>query len=521
MATDPLPASAPAPAPTAAKPPARPVALAAAVVLHRRTPGLEAYWVQRRDELAYLGGFHAFPGGRVAREDRAVRVAGVDEPERAALLACAVRETFEETGVLLARGARRVSAARRDEARRAMLAEDLSLEAFLAGEELAIDVRDFVPAGRWVSPPFTPGGFDTQFFLCELPEGEVAHFDPGELQGGEWLSPGTALERWREHKALLAAPALYTLRELLARPDAGPKAGGEALGTTPEARGGDVPRIEVHPGFVLVPQRTETLAPATHTNCIVIGGPELLVVDPGSKDPVELQALDRALDRLLAEGRRVHGTLVTHHHGDHWGGVEHVRQRYGGPVYAHAWTAPRVGADRALEGGETITLEASPGGQAWRLEVLFTPGHTPGHLALYEPVSGTIVAGDLVSGLSTVIIDPPEGDMAAYLASLSRLLERPATLLLPGHGPPIGGPRHRLRFYLEHRAWREGRIVAALGEGTRALEEIVTVAYDDTPVDRHGIAARSALAHLLKLEGEGRVEQAADGRWLAAGKEPR
>ena len=148
----------------------------------------------------------------------------------------------------------------------------------------------------------------------------------------------------------------------------------------------------------------------------------------------------------------MHGTLVTHHHGDHWKGVAHVRKRHGGPVYAHAWTAPRVGADHALEGGETIELAPTPGGQEWKLEVVFTPGHTPGHLALYEPVSGTIVAGDLVSGLSTVIVDPPEGDMAAYVASLESLLARRSTLLLPAHGPPIGGPRHRLRHLIEHRA---------------------------------------------------------------------
>ena len=493
--------------------PTRPVALAAAVVLWRRTPGLEVYWVQRRDELAYLGGFHAFPGGRVAREDRAVVVADAEDAARAALLACAVREMFEETGVLLARGARRVPALRREEARKAMLADDLTLSAFLAAENLSIDPRDFVPAGRWVSPPFTPGGFDTYFFLCELPDGEAADFDPGELQAGEWLTAGTALGRWRDQKALLAAPALYALRELDARPDATPVAWGEALASSPEARGGAVPRIEVHPGFVLVPQKTPTLAPATHTNTILIGGPELLIVDPGSDDPFELANLDAGVERLLAEGRRVHGTLVTHHHGDHWKGVEHVRTRFGGPVYAHEWTAPRVGADHALKGGETIELAPTPGGQAWRLEVLFTPGHTPGHLALYEPVSGTIVAGDLVSGLSTIMIDPPEGDMTDYIASLNALLARPATLLLPAHGPPIGGPKARLRDLLAHRKWREDRIVAALDGSTRTLEEIVPLAYDDTTADRHGLAGRSALAHLLKLEREGRVARGADDRW--------
>jgi len=195
-----------------------------------------------------------------------------------------------------------------------------------------------------------------------------------------------------------------------------------------------------------------------------------------------------------------------------------LRARFDVPVYAHPWTAERIGADAPLGGGETIALADEPAAHGrparpWRIDVLHTPGHTPGHLALYERVSGTLVAGDLVSGLSTVVVDPPEGDMAAYVASIARLAALPATLLLPGHGPPIGGPAHRLAFYLEHRAWREGRILAALADGPRALADIVTRAYDDTPPARHGIAARSALAHLLKLRAEGRAAEAGDGLW--------
>jgi glyoxylase-like metal-dependent hydrolase (beta-lactamase superfamily II) len=285
----------------------------------------------------------------------------------------------------------------------------------------------------------------------------------------------------------------------------------------------------VHPGFVLVPLRSPTLAPATHTNCLVIGGPEVLIVDPGSPYEDEQAQLDGALDALVKGGagtagydgpRQVKGILVTHHHADHWGGVARLREQFDVPLYAHAWTAERIGADRPLAGGETIELASEPArarGRArpWRLDVLHTPGHTPGHLALYDRVSGTIVAGDLVSGLSTVVVDPPEGDMAAYVASIARLAELPATLLLPGHGPPIGGPAHRLAFYLEHRAWREARVLAALADGPRPLAAIVPVAYDDTPAARFGIAARSALAHLLKLRAEGRVEELPDGAWGA------
>ncbi len=515
------------------------VSLAATVVLYRRAPALEVYWVRRADALQFLGGFHAFPGGRLNRADHGVPVQDVTG-EAAALVACAVREMFEETGVLLARGARRVPRTRRDAARRGLLADEsgggpgagaaaVDFAAFVRDEALVIEGADFTPAGRWRSPAFQPGGFDTQFLLAEAPDGESPDVWPGELASGEWIAPEQAIARWRDNGVLLAAPALATLRALAAAPAASAAEWGAALSERPEAQGGRVPRIEVHPGFVLVPVRTPTLAPATHTNCIVIGGPEVLVVDPGSPYDEEQELLDQALDALVAGGqgtagydgpRRVAGVLVTHHHADHWGGAARVARRFDVPVYAHGWSAPRVGADTQLNGGETIALAdepAAPGRPArpWRIEVLHTPGHTPGHLALYDRVSGTIVAGDLVSGLSTVVVDPPEGDMAAYVASIARLAELPATLLLPGHGPPIGGPAHRLAFYLEHRAWREARILAALADGPRALGDIVPVAYADTPPASHPIAARSALAHLLKLKAEGRVEEDPGGAWLA------
>jgi glyoxylase-like metal-dependent hydrolase (beta-lactamase superfamily II)/8-oxo-dGTP pyrophosphatase MutT (NUDIX family) len=491
-----------------AEAPPRPKALAAAVVLVRRAPRLEVYWVQRSDELAYLGGFHAFPGGRVDKAER-------ERPD--ALLACAARETFEETGVLLLRGARRVPAARRDEWRRDVLAGHADFAKIVEGESLELRASDFVAAGRWVSPPFTPGGFDTYFYLAELPDGESPSIWPGELQAGEWITPEEGLARWRANRALLAAPVLYTLRALAGAPDATLAAWGETLSAPPEARGGDVPRIEVHPGFILVPLKTPTLAPATHTNCLIVGGRELLVVDPGSAEAGEQAKLDAALAPLLAEGRRVAGIAITHHHGDHWGGLAALRARHAVPVYAHAWTAPKVGADRPLQGGETIEL-APDGDRPWRIEAIHTPGHTPGHLALYDAVSGTIAAGDLVSGLSTIVVDPPEGDMAAYVASLARLLERPATVILPGHGPPMGGPAHRLRFYLEHRAMREGKILAAVQSGASSMAAIVTQAYDDTPADRHGLAARSALAHLLKLRDEDRVSGSPEEGWRACAR---
>src|SRR5207247_8248851 len=101
--------------------------------------------------------------------------------------------------------------------------------AFLRDESLVLEGADFTPAGRWRSPAFQPGGFDTQFFLAELPDAETPAVWPGELAAGAWIAPGTAVERWRANQALLAAPALGTLRALAGAPDAGPAHWGEML----------------------------------------------------------------------------------------------------------------------------------------------------------------------------------------------------------------------------------------------------------------------------------------------------
>ena len=107
--------------------------------------------------------------------------------------------------------------------------------------------------------------------------------------------------------------------------------------------------------------------------------------------------------------------------------------------------------------------------------------------------------------------------MRLYVESIRRLRELPSTLILPGHGPPIGGAAHRLDFYLKHRAWREDKILGLLARAPRTLEELLPEAYDDTPPERHAPATRSALAHLLKLRDEGRAEVGPDGRWRSTG----
>jgi hypothetical protein len=174
----------------------------------------------------------------------------------------------------------------------------------------------------------------------------------------------------------------------------------------PEANQVPSRHVEVRPAITMIPQKSETLPPATHTNAVVIGDGEVLIVDPGSADPEELAALYRVVDGALLPGRKPLAIALTHRHRDHLAGVEAVRARYGIPVWAHALVRDRARVDRELHEGDFIELD---GRHPRRLRVLETPGHRVAPRLLVE-TSKTLVAGDLVSP-GTVIVDPPEGNM--------------------------------------------------------------------------------------------------------------
>ncbi|MFY9574568.1 MAG: MBL fold metallo-hydrolase, partial [Blastocatellia bacterium] len=406
---------------------------AAAIILLKGREDPNVFWVKRSPKLKFMGGFHAFPGGQLDKEDSGITVLGCSGDE-AVMRCCAVREFFEETGVLLARGAERLSIAEIAAKRRALAEAAKSFKQILEEDQLQIDGADFQPAGRWVTPHFAPRRFDTWFFLAWMPEGQEALIETGELETGEWIRPGEAFEKWQHAQIIMAPPTLHIIQTLARHAhqiDDLPS----ALTAIPEAKHGMVRRIEFRPGIFLFPVRTPTLPPATHTNCYIIGGEEVVVIDPASPYEEEQRELDTFLDALISEGRRVREIILTHLHSDHIGGAAHLRTRLGVPVATHRLTAERVShtviVDRLIEDNDLIEIEGAPG---WRLRALHTPGHARGHLCFYEEKTGAILTGDLVVGVGTVVIDPPEGNMLDYFASLNRLLALPnLSVLFPAH----------------------------------------------------------------------------------------
>lgn len=494
--------------------PARPKRFrdSAAVLLVRgHGRDLEVFWVLRSDAVAVQPGFHAFVGGKVDASDAELPLAGVTDDLDRAARACALREALEETGVLPGLTAGAEDAATLARARTRLLAGEVTLAALATEHGWRFDAAALTPAGRWQTPVFASVRFDTLFYVAHVPEGQAPSVIPGELASGEWVKPLEALERYRHGGVTFVAPILWSLIALAE----GEQDLAARLVRGPERAGQPIRRIEMQWGVVLHPMPTKPLPPASHTNAYLIGETEMALVDPGSGDEAALADLFALIDLLQGEGRRLTMVVVTHHHGDHTGGVAAVRERYGARVVGHARLAERMAIDVAVKDGDWLPL--TPGLSDWRLRVIETPGHTRDSISLWQPRLRSLFVGDLLpGGGGTVIIDPPDGDMTQYLDSLERVAALEPVTLFPAHGSPQGAAVRRIRQLIAHRLEREARVVAALAPEPRTLAELVPFAYADVKPELWPYAERSLLAHLGKLALEGRAVEAG-GAWRRAG----
>jgi glyoxylase-like metal-dependent hydrolase (beta-lactamase superfamily II)/8-oxo-dGTP pyrophosphatase MutT (NUDIX family) len=531
----------------------------------------EVFMLQRTAKAAFLPGAYVFPGGALDSDDAsdrsARRVRGLDDAQASARMGlpsgglaywvAAARECFEESGILLAFDERErpidpARAAGLEPFRQPLNSGTLLFSDFLEKENLFIPAQAIAYYSHWITAPGRARRFSTRFFVACAPAGQQGAHDRSETVHSVWVSPRDALERDRRKEIELIFPTRSTLTDL-----AGFRAPREAFehakslgdievnaacwaldheGSQRLFRRADPPYHEIHwsdpeekgntcfviqPGIpkrldryvtrITAPNPGMMTGPGTNTYLIGRSDGDLAVIDPGP-------AVDAHVAKILEvgagrSGSRIRWILTTHTHVDHSPAAALLKAATGAQVMGRP--RPQEGnqdhsyaPDRALSDGDRLTLDG------FNLRALHTPGHASNHLCYLLEETKMLFTGDHVMQGSTVVINPPDGDMRAYLASLERLLAEDIAIIAPGHGYLIGAPHKEVRRLVAHRLAREAKVAAALQRrGASTAEELVVEVYDEVSPRLHPVAMRSLTAHLDKLVADGRARRAS-GRYI-------
>ncbi len=536
---------------------------AATLILVRDTDsGMEVFLIRRSQAAEFVGGAHVFPGGGVDAADASAELAahceGLDDIEASRLLgigrgglaywAAALRECFEEAGLLLAHDERGEYADLNQQQQAEVFAR--WRESVRAGQATLADLcrehRLRLAAGRlayyshWITQPGRPRRYDTRFFVAVAPAAQTASHDNSETVENLWIRPAEALERQRRGDLHLVFPTIKTLESIAQFPTAdalmafarsprsmplmAPRAATTRAGRQILVPGdyayAEVGRLdpedkgtaagEIVPGAVVqlsdklrritAPNPGFMTGPGTNTYLLGSGG-DIAVIDPGPAIDAHIEAV------IKAAGARIRWILVTHTHMDHSPAAALLHAKTGAELIG--MPPPPFGSQdqsfrpsRIPVHGERIEL----GGCA--LRVIHAPGHASNQLCYLLEEEKLLFTGDHVMQGSTVVINPPDGDMRVYLDSLRQLQSEDIAWFAPGHGFLMDRPQEALERLLIHRLAREHKVLNAVrAAGTATMESLLPVVYDDVSPRLYPVASRSLLAHLIKLKTEGRVEQ--------------
>ncbi|WP_287877145.1 MBL fold metallo-hydrolase [Acidovorax sp.] len=536
---------------------------AATVLLLRDAPdngGFEILMTRRSGTASFAPGAYVFPGGGIDALDAQSHAAADRRPTQDDLhltqAIAAIRESFEELGVLLARHA--------DGPRKGWMADAQDIAAidrhqpFVAqcqarGLRLAADSVYLL--AHWTGDRDLPRRFDVPFLVARMPEGQEPVADEAEQFEPVWVRPADALARHEDGQFFMIFPTIRTLQRLaqftstqavldavaheqplwVSCPRAGILAGKEARYMEDEAPFGELALVcpdgqIVHPldwqaerPMPLLRNVMRLTAPnpgvmtGPGTNSYLVGDPAtgFIAIDPGPADAEHLDKLWRAA------GGDIRMIVCTHSHADHSPGAAPLQALcvqagqvrppiLGLPSAPTARAASQFTPDRSLQNNELLALTGqTPEGKITHtLQVIHTPGHAANHLCLLLQEDGLLFSGDHILNGSTTVIDPPDGNMADYLDSLDRLdavcAEHGVEFILPAHGYVLGGPIHGARSAIArlkaHRLAREAKVLAAMqAQPDGSMDDWVQRAYDDVPPRLWPVAQRSLLAHVERI----------------------
>ena len=243
------------------------------------------------------------------------------------------------------------------------------------------------------------------------------------------------------------------------------------------------------------------------TGTYIVGNGDVAVIDPGPLEEAHIASLEKAV-----AGETVTHILITHTHRDHSPAAAPFKSRTGSETWGYGPHGGDRGGPKVEEGGDYDFVPdhvVKDGdvirGKGWTFEAVHTPGHTSNHLCFALREENVLFSGDHVMGWSTSVISPPDGDMAAYMASLRKLLDRGESTYWPTHGPAITEPKRHVRAFIDHRNAREEGILECIREGRTTIPEMVAKLYAEVDPRLHRAAGRSVLAHLVHMVETGRV----------------
>jgi len=435
---------------------------AAGVIVHEG----QVLLVQRHEHLAAFPGYWAFPGGKVDAADKCE-----GEPPELALQRAMAREVHEEIGVNLP----------------AMVADHL--------------VSDMASIGSATTPSVATHRFATHFFRVDIRTRPELVLEPGEINDAQWRTPAEWVAAWQAGR-LLCAPPTVAILQALAEDPAAQSAPALARDFEPADRIG---YIEPVGGLRILPVRSNTIPPAQHTNCLYVVDSGLLI-DPSP-------ASDQELVRLLTTiaDWPLEAVFLSHHHADHNERANTLARLRGVPLRCSVDTRQRIAQRDGEDWFDGLQVETVADGEriaTWQGEAVHAiavPGHDAGQLAPTAASGAWSLVSDLIQGVGTVVVGGEEGDMAAYFASLERMIALDPEVIVPSHGMAMGGT-WKLRKTLAHRQMREQQ-VAELHDAGESIERIVRSIYaDETPEFLLPLARVNVESHLAKLRDEGRVQ---------------
>ena len=516
--------------------------------------GIEVLMTRRSDQASFAPGAYVFPGGGIDAldADAATHAAADRRPTQSDLhltqAIAAIRESFEELGVLLARHADGRMAGATDIA---AIDRHQPLVAQCTARGLRLAADSVFMLAHWITDRDLPRRFDVPFLVARMPEGQEPVADEAEQFEPVWVKPGDALARHEAGQFFMIFPTIRTLQRLAtfattqavfdaladeqplwtSCPRAGTLAGKEA-----RYMEGDLPYGELAlvcpDGQIVHPLDWQTERPVPllrnvqrltapnpgvmtgpGTNSYLVGDPATgyIAIDPGPADADHLDKLWRAA------GGDIRMIVCTHSHADHAPGaaplqalcVQAGRARppiLGLPSAPTARAASAFTPDRPLQNHELLTLsgQAPDGKITHTLQVIHTPGHAANHLCLLLVEDALLFSGDHILNGSTTVIDPPDGNMADYLDSLDRLdaacAEHGVEFILPAHGYVLGDALGAITKLKAHRLAREAKVLAAMQAlPGGSMDDWVRHAYDDVPPRMWPVAQRSLLAHVERI----------------------